>query len=563
MGWAGPKRIENFTLDDYRGKQVSLADAGGAKAHVILVLGAECPLVGMYAVRMNQLAERWTAQGVRFLAINSNRQDSLAEIAAQAQRLGFTFPVLKDSDQQVADALGAVRTPQAFVLNANNEICYGGRIDDQFGVGYQKPNPTRRDLEIAIEEVLAGKPVAVANTDVQGCLIGRKQKVEPTGDVTYSNQIARIFQRRCVECHHDNQVAPFALTTFEESVGWADMIHEVVESRRMPPWLADPKHHEFNNNPSLSEEEKQLIFTWIDNGCPEGDPKDLPKPIEFAKGWTMSQPDQVFYMSDQSFTVPAEGVVDYQYYRVDPGNKENLWIKEAEVRAGNPAVVHHVIVFIQRPDVRMIQPQMAYAPGMPPRKLPPGRAIKIPAGSQLVFQVHYTPNGLEQSDRSYVGFKYADPKDVTHEVVGKAAGVMLFAIPPNDPNFKMVGVETIRRETTLIGMNPHMHLRGKSFKYELVHPDGRTELLLDVPRYDFNWQLWYNLTEPKVLPAGSKVVCTAHFDNSSENLSNPNPNATVRWGEQTSDEMMFGFFSTERPITSSEPIDDPGLGQGH
>ena len=227
---------------------------------------------------------------------------------------------------------------------------------------------------------------------------------------------------------------------------------------------------------------------------------------------------------------------------------EDKWIQEAEVRAGSPAVVHHVIVFIERGGgMKYHQPQMAYAPGMPARKLPKGQAIRLPAGCKLRFQVHYTPNGTKQDDLSCVGFKYADPRTVTHEVVGGAAGVMAFAIPPGDPNFRMVATQKLPVDTVMIGMNPHMHVRGKSFKYEVKYPDGREEVLLDVPRYDFNWQLWYNLVEPKLLPKGTVLRCTAYFDNSADNPSNPDPTQRVTWGEQTSDEMMFGFYSTVEP----------------
>lgn len=539
--------VSDFTLEDYRGKQHTLSDSGDAKAQVLVFLGTECPLVGIYAPRLNSIVEKWEPKGVRFLGINSNQQDSLAEIASHAQRLGFTFPVLKDVANKVADDTGAERTPEVMVLDKDRKICYHGRIDNQFGIGYQRPAPTERNLEMALEAVVAGTSVEIAKTEVQGCLIGRVKRPEPSGDVTYSKQIARIFKDRCVECHHEGQVAPFSLTSYDDAVGWAEMIREVVEELRMPPWLAHPQHREFENNPSLTDEEKNLIFTWIDNGCPEGDPKDLPEPPKVTEGWSITEPDQIFYMSDKSYRVPAEGSVNYQYYVVDVGNKEDLWVKEAEVKAGNPAVVHHVIVFIQKPGGGMGQPQMAYAPGMPARKFPEGRAIKIPAGSKLLFQVHYTPNGVAQDDRSYVGFKYADPKTVSHEVIAGAAGVMLFAIPPHNSNYKMVAKERLRRDTLLIGMNPHMHVRGKSFRYEVVYPDGRKELLLDVPRYDFNWQLWYNLKEPKLLPKGTEMICTAHFDNSEENLSNPDPSQTVRWGEQTWDEMMFGFYSAIRP----------------
>lgn len=551
------RTIDGFSLDDAYGAKRSLADYKQARTVVVVFLGTECPLANIYAPRLDAMAKEWSEKGVQFIAINSNSQDSLTEVAAHARRQNLSFPVLKDPDNSIADQFEAERTPEVFVLDDARRIRYRGRIDDQFGIGYQKPEPTRRDLELALESILAGNEVEKPYVNPQGCLIGRVKRPDPKGDVTYSNQVARIFQKRCIECHHEGHVAPFSLESYEESVGWGEMIREVVDQRRMPPWLASPEHGEFNNNPSLSDEERTQILAWVDNGCPQGDPSEAPTKIELAKGWGMSKPDDVFYMSEKSFKVPAEGVVDYQYYVVDPGFTEDKWIKEAEVQAGTPAVVHHVIVFIGEPGKeRFGNPQMAYAPGMPPRRFPKGQAIRVKAGSRLIFQVHYTPNGFEQEDRSYVGFKYADPKEVTHEVHGGAAGVMLFRIPPNDPNYRMVAVEQIKRDTVLIGMNPHMHVRGKAFRYEVEYPDGQKEILLDVPRYDFNWQLWYNLKEPKILPKGTKMICTAYFDNSAENLSNPDPTKSVTWGEQTWDEMMFGFYSTIRPRDDSPAADD-------
>jgi peroxiredoxin len=546
------RKIDEFSLADYRGRMRSLKDWSDSKVIVVAFVGTECPLANLYLPRLAELAARFESKGVAFIGINSNQQDSITEVAAHAQRHAIPFPILKDPGNKIADRFGAVRTPEAFVLDAKRVVRYRGRIDDQFGIGFQKNKANRDDLKLAVEEVLAGSPVSQPSTETIGCLIGRVKRPSPQGELTYSNQVARILKNRCVECHHEGQIAPFALTSYNEVVGWAEMIREVVHQRRMPPWLAAKGHDEFKNNPSLADEEIQTIDRWIENGCPEGNPKDLPEPPEYAHGWGISQPDQVFYMDDKPFTVPAEGVVSYQIYTVDPGFKEDRWIKQAEVKAGNPAVTHHVIVFIQPPGgERFGAPQMAYAPGMTPRRFDKGMAILAPAGSKLIFQCHYTPNGTQQQDRSFVGFVYADPAEVTHEVAGGSCGDLAFAIPPQVADHEVVARKLFLRDTTLLGMNPHMHVRGKSFRYELELPDGKRELLLDVPRYDFNWQLWYMLKEPRHIPKGSRMICTAHFDNSPDNPANPDPSKEVTWGEQTWDEMMFGFYSTIRPLDKS------------
>jgi len=564
------RKIGNFSLRDYRGKEHNLSDYADSKAVVVAFLGTDCPLVKLYSPRLEELSNEYEAKGVTFLAINSNLQDNLAKIASHARTYNMTFPILKDGNHAVADLFGAVRTPEVFVLDQDRVIRYWGRIDDQYGLGtssgYARPEVNRRDLALALDEVLSGKEVSVATTKALGCLIGRSSQVTPHGEVTYSNQIARVFQNRCVECHRPNQIGPFPLTNYDEVVGWAPMIKEVVSEGRMPPWFADPKFGHFSNDTRMSDEDRELLFTWIDNGCPQGDPQDLPEPRVFAENWQIPEPDEVFYMSEEPFTVAAEGTVDYQYFTVDPGWKEDKWIAAAEAKPGNRAVVHHIIVFVEKPGERGGEraggASIGFAPGMPARAFPPGYAMFVPAGSKFRFQMHYTANGTEQQDLSCVGFKFADPESVHKRINGGVTGNVTFKIPPHDPNYEIRSKKKVRKDTLLLSMLPHMHLRGKSFRYEVAYPDGTKEVLLDIPKYDFNWQMWYQLAEPKLIPKGSVIHCTAAFDNSADNVANPDPSQTVTWGEQTWEEMMFGFMTTAdpkedlNPLESSDPKDE-------
>lgn len=546
------RKINNFELRDFYGKVHQLSDYADRKVLVVAFLGTDCPLVKLYTPRLVELAEEYKGQGVAFLGINSNHQDTVTKINAFAQRNKVNFPILKDPDAGIANQFLAVRTPEVFVLDGDRIVRYWGRIDDQFGIGFQKSEPGRRDLAEALDEVLAGREVSVATVSAPGCLIGRTQKVEPQGDVTYTNQISRVMQTRCIECHREGEIAPFPLTSYDEVVGWADMIREVIDEERMPPWFADPRYGDWVNDCRMTEEEKQLVHTWVENGCPEGATTDLPEPREFVTGWRIGKPDVVFHMADKPFMVPAEGVVDYQNFEVDPGFTEDKWIQAAESRPGNPAVVHHIIVFVRGPDDSRFGgfsegAQIGYAPGMPPREFPTGQAMRIPAGSKLVFQMHYTPVGTAQEDLSYVGFKFADPATVKQRVKGGVCGNFTFAIPPGDPNYQVKARKRFRRDTLLVSILPHMHVRGKDFRMELTYPNGEHEILLDVPKYDFNWQLWYNYREPKLIPKGTVMHCTAHFDNSEDNPFNPDPTKTVTWGEQTWEEMMFGFMSVIDP----------------
>jgi peroxiredoxin/mono/diheme cytochrome c family protein len=549
------KKVEKLSARDFRGKEHSLGDFAGSKAVVIAFLGTECPQAKLYAPRLVELAADYKARGVAFVAVDSNQQDSVTELAHYVEEHKFDFPVLKDVGNVIADQLGAVRTPEVFVLDNDRVVRYWGRIDDQYGfldkgVAYQKSEPQRRDLVAALDEVLAGKPVSQPIAASQGCRIGRIKTPVADSEVTYSKQIAAIFNQNCVFCHRPGQIAPFSLTSYEDAVGWAEMVREVVQEQRMPPWHADPKFGHFKNDARLSDRDKELIYKWVDNGAPQGDPKDLPPAPQFAEGWKIPKPDAVVYMADDAWDVPATGTVEYQRFVVDPGWTEDKWVKAMECIPGNPAVVHHIIVYLVPPGVtpsgqagRLRTNWLgAFAPGLRPQVLADGLGRYVQKGSKLLFEMHYTPNGTAQKDRSYAGFKFVDPKTVKKEVAVQNAGNFTFKIPPGDSNYEVESEFVFRQNAVLLTVAPHMHVRGKDFRYDLIYPDGKQETVLWVPRYDFGWQTTYQLTEPKVLPRGTKMHCVAHFDNSADNLANPDPTKEVTWGEQTWEEMMFGWF---------------------
>lgn len=562
------KKLDSFSLPDWHGNQRTLAEFEKSPVLVLAFMGTECPLARIYAPRLQEMSAEFGSQGAAFVAVCSNTQDSVSEIGQFARSYKLQFPVIKDLNNELADRLGAQRTPEVFVLDRDRVVRYWGRIDDQYGfqtgAGYARPRLARRDLAEAVSELLAGKEVSQPITKADGCLIGRVKKATPHGDVTYSNQIARILQKRCVECHRPGEVAPFALTSFDEVVGWADMIQEVTSDGRMPPWFANPAHGNFSNDARLTDDEKQAINTWVANGCPQGDASDLPEPRQFVEGWQIGKPDQVIYMADEAYPVPAEGVVEYTYFTVDPGWTEDKWVSASECRPGDRAVVHHIIVFVvkdgQDSNFRNGSGLGGYAPGNQADICPEGTAMFVPAGSKLRFQMHYTPNGTPREDRSCIGVKFVDAKAVKRKMHGGICGTLSFAIPPGDDDYRVAADKRFTRDTLLYSLTPHLHLRGKSFRYELEYADGHREILLDVPRWDFNWQLNYIFSEPKLAPKGSRLHCMASFDNSAENLANPDPTATVRFGDQTWEEMMFGFYRAVDPhedlSVASQPVDE-------
>ena len=568
------QRVSNFTLKDFRGKKHALKTAGGDKGTVIYFMGTECPLAKLYGPRMQRISEEFAADGIVVLGINSNVQDSITELDFYSRRHGVKFPLLKDVGNKVADAFGATRTPEVFLLDDSGTVRYHGRIDAQYtfgaGIGLASPTVKRRDLVEAVQQLLAGSIISVPSTQIKGCLIGKIRKAKEDSEVTYSNQISRLIQKRCLKCHREGQIAPFTLSDYDEVAGWGEMIGEVVEQQRMPPWHASPEHGHFSNDESLSSEEKQLIADWVASGCPEGDRSQLPEAVVFDDEWFLKNPDKIVYIADDPVDVKAEGVDPYRYFSIDPGFTEDKWISMIECRPGNKAVVHHIIAFVAPPggrrrgldrDVQGFNHLAGLAPGTRPLVMPTGWARRIPAGSRIVFQMHYTPNGSPQKDRSSVALKFIDAEDVTHEVGTTSAGQHLFLIPPGEANHKVVANRIFARDGIMIGLLPHMHMRGKSFKYELIYPDGTTEVLLEVPKYDFNWQTNYILQEKKMIPAGSRLRCTAIFDNSINNLANPDPTKAVRWGDQTWEEMMIGYYDVGFPIAVAEEIRARAAGQ--
>ncbi len=540
------KPAPEFQLKDADGQQLALADLSEAKLVVVMFLGTECPLARLYAPRLNELAEHY-GKDVRLVGIDSNMQDSPQEIARYVSEHGISFPVLVDPDNVVADKFAAARTPEVFLLDEERVVRYHGRIDGQYLPGVQKTKNPRRDLAIAIDELLAGKSVSQPEAEAVGCFIGRKLEPQES-EVTYSNQIARLFQDRCVECHRPGEIGPFSLTSYDEALGWGETVREVVDQGRMPPWFADPKIGHFENDARLSDEEKELINKWVEAGCPEGDPADLPEPRQFAEGWNIPEPELVLAMADKPFQVPAEGVVDYKHFTVDPGFTEDKWMVACEARPGNRSVVHHILVFLQSPggEIELLRGSLlaAYAPGSPPRATDPGMAKRIPAGSKIIFQMHYTPNGKPQEDISTLGLSFCDKSDVKQVVESGWVINFAFAIPPGNPDYKVASKHKFEEDRLLLGMTPHMHVRGKSFRYEAIYPDGTKEVLLDVPHWDFNWQIDYLLAKPKLMPKGTVLRCEAHYDNSADSPTNPDPTKWITFGEQTWDEMMIGWFTT-------------------
>jgi peroxiredoxin len=544
--------IAPFDLTALDGSTVAVSPKESGRITVVCFLGTECPLARLYAPRLAELAGQFAPLGVRFVGIDSNCQDSQEDLHRFITEFRLQFPVAKDRDNVVADQFDAERICEVFVLDDALNIRYRGRIDDRYRPGIARTITTvRDDLRIAVEELLAGKPVSVPETDVAGCLIGRIKQSATNATFTYCRDVAKILQANCVECHQAGEIGPFALTDYDEVVGWADTMVEVIDDGRMPPWHASPDSGRFANARFMSDADKQVLRDWVAAGAPYGNAADLPQSPPPAKTWHLSRdPDQVIPMRSRPFVVPAEGTVEYQYFVVDPEFKEDQWVIGAEVIPGCRSVVHHCIVFVRPPDdeeFRGVSWLTAYVPGQRTAMLPRGYGRHVPAGSQLVFQMHYTPNGSEQTDLSRVGLVFADESEITHEVFSQIGLEQEFEIPPHAANHIVSGSpRRLPDRGTLLAVAPHMHLRGKSFRLISRHGDAQS-VLLDVPRYDFNWQHVYEFAEPLPLESIGKLEFFATFDNSASNPVNPDPTQHVTWGDQTWEEMAVAFFEIAVP----------------
>ncbi len=379
---------------------------------------------------------------------------------------------------------------------------------------------------------------------------------------TFTRDVAPILQDHCQSCHRAGEVAPMSLITYKEVRPFAAAIKQAVSLRKMPPWFADPHYGTFSNDRRLSQRDIDTLVTWAKSGALEGDPKDMPAPRHFLEGWNIKQPDIILQMPS-AFSVPESGVLDYQYILVPGKFDKDVWVQMAEVRPGNRALLHHVIAFVRPPGSKWlagIQPGVpfvptkeksetgsgallvGYAPGMPAMTLAPGRAKLIKAGSDIIFQMHYTTNGHAGSDQTTIGLSVVPPDQVRERVLTVAATTKDFAIPPNDSNYQVDAELKFDSDTNIVQMMPHMHLRGKDFEFKATFPDGATKTLLRVPNYSFSWQLTYLPENDVFVPKGTVIHATAHYDNSVNNPANPDPAKTVKYGDQSWDEMMFGFF---------------------
>ena len=559
-------RVDNFRLLDHTGASHELYYFNDAKAIAFLVQGNGCPIVRNAMPRFKELRDEFAGQGVEFFMLNANLQDNRSNINTEVEKYGYDIPILMDETQLIGESLNLVRTGEVFVVDPKTwTVAYHGAIDDRLTYENQKKEAKNHFLRDALANMVDGKAPQVASTNGIGCLINFPEQQAMAkarhAEISYSEDIAPILMDNCVSCHREGGLGPWAMTDYNMVRGFSLMIREVLRTKRMPPWHADPTVGHWSNDRSLSNDEIKTLVHWIEAGAPRGEGEDLLATNETEYfDWdaqdTLGAPDYVIDIP--AMEIPATGVVDYQYHFVDNPLPENVWIKAAEIMPGDRAVLHHVITTFgyditegeHKGRFKRIGGLRGYAPGLNNDGFPEDTGVMLPADAKFEFQMHYTPVGRATVDESKMGiWVYDEPP--THQMISMFVANPRIKIPAGAANHKETVAQEIPKDALLYSLMPHAHFRGKAAEFRAIYPDGTEELLLSVPNYDFNWQTTYELAEPKFIPAGTKLVQANWWDNSQRNVANPDPTIEVTWGEQSWEEMLFGAF-TMRFLTEEE-----------
>jgi hypothetical protein len=542
--------VDDFRLLDHTGVSHQLYYFSDAKAVVIMAYGNGCGIVRQALPALKELRDVYRARGVEFLLLDSNLQDGREEVTREAAEFDIDLPILLDETQLIGESLDIVRTAEVLVVDPKNwTLAYRGPLDDRLAYGARKPEAKRHYLAEALDAVLVGQRVAQPRIDAMGCLVNFPERTrrEQHAQISYAERIAPLLTEKCMSCHREGGVAPWAMNSYDRLRGFAPMMREVIRTKRMPPWHADPHYGSFVGDRSLTVEETKTLVHWIEAGAPRGSgPDPLTKADRQWSEWSLGKPDLIVEVP--AYEVPATGVVAYQYPYADNPLGRDVWIRAIEILPGNRSVVHHVLAGIDDPgngERRAIRGQIGelggYAPGKNAAPYPADTGILLRKEARFRFQMHYTPNGKAASDVTRLGIWFHD-KPPRHALEMSLIYDTSLEIPANAKLHAHSLEQVFDRDVMLYSLLPHAHLRGRSAKFTAHYQDGTEEILLSVPKYDFNWQPLYVLNPSKFIPAGTRVVLDMTWDNSAQNPANPDPSQVVRWGDQTWEEMNVGWF---------------------
>jgi len=545
-------RVDDFQLTDHTGFAHQLYYYKSAPAIVLMTQGNGCPIVRNAMPALREVRDAYADSGVQFFLLNSNLQDTAASIAAEVDEFGFDLPVLVDQYQLVGESLQVTRTAEVYVIDPSSmTVVYHGPVDDRLTYQVQKGEAGERYLADALDALLAGGDIAVAQVDAPGCIINfpeRDRRAEHA-QISYHDTIAPLLQARCVECHTAGGIGPWAMSSYEMVKGFAPMMREVIRTDRMPPWNADPNIGHFIRDKSLSAEEVKTLVHWIEAGAPRGDgPDPLLALREPPAEWPLGEPDMIIDIP--AYDVPATGVVEYQRPVVANPLTEPRWLRASTVKVGSRQAVHHVLTGLLKEmpssglsnESRWGASVGGYAVGAESVIARENIGTYIPVGGAIGLQMHYTPFGKAVTDRSQIGlYFYDEPPELIQR--NSVIADISIKLPPGAARHEESAYLTFPRDALLYFAFPHAHYRGQSSNLSIRYPDGREEMLLSLPKYDFNWQRAYEFAEPVEIPAGSKLIARYTYDNSAANPANPDPTAEITWGDQSFEEMLYTALS--------------------
>jgi hypothetical protein len=553
---AKPPEAPNFNLLDLSGRNRELHRVE-TRAVVLFFTGNGCPIARQSISKLKKLQNRFS-KDVTFWVVNTYANDSLSDSRKEYEDFHIRpLTYLRDPEQGLALALGIERTAEVVAVNTSDwSVFYHGAIDDQLSEGAQRSEPQQNLLATALAEFIADKPVTLAQSKSHGCRITYAVEGKARTDFSYARDIVPILQKHCVQCHREDGIAPWNMDGYGRVKNNARMFEEVLLTKQMPPWHADPEYGHWGNDSSLTTTERQQLLAWISDGAARGEGEDpLTKPLAPLLEWPLGKPDFVISLPKPEH-IPANGVLDYRHISVSLPMTNDIWLAGLDVKPGNRRVVHHVIARAKTsdgPDDGSGHGVMltGWAPGSSHLKFPAGTGKHVPAGAKIDLELHYTTIGTEQTDQTQIAC-YLLPDKPARELTTRAALQLELNVPPDADESRDSAIYGFEQPATIYALAPHMHLRGSWMRFELLLPDGKRETMLNVPRYDFNWQTSYQLAEPRRVPKGAWMLVTGGFDNSAKNPHNPNAKARLHFGQQSWDEMFIGFFeAADEPSTES------------
>lgn len=531
------ERVDNFRLLDQRGTSHELYYLSDMPVIVLAAQQNGCSASREAAPQLQALHDQYASRGVAVRMFNSTSGATRESVTQEMSQPGVTLPVLLDPTQLVGESLGATRAGEVFVINTKD-----------WTLAYRGP---ASHVQEAVDATLAGTKLKHSKMRVRGCSVRLPEykRDRAHARISYEHTIAPMLQAKCVTCHREGGIAPWAMNSYEMVKGFSPMIREVLRTERMPPWHADPHYGEFSNDRSLTAEQRKTLVHWIEAGAPRDkksrrstavDPLTT-APKQSSGHWTLGEPDLVVEIPD--FNVPATGAIDYQRPVVKNNLGRDVWLRAIEFSPTDRSVVHHILAGLAGKNVQggaaSITSLGVYVPGDVPHALPADTGVFIPKDADFTFQMHYTANGKAVTEKTRVALYFAT-QTPTYPLRNTVLLDARLKIPPHAKDHPAQAERTFPKDVLIYTLMAHSHVRGKSAQFSAVYPDGRSEVLLSVPHYDFNWQTSYELKSPKLLPKGTKLIYASNYDNSSQNKANPDPAIEVHWGEQTWEEMIYG-----------------------